>query len=61
MVVTGAGRGGVAARIAHRDVTYGENVIYEPTAKLRRRDAGSARHAIDMAAAQFRNCRACSL
>lgn len=42
----------------HRDVTYEENVTYGPTAKVRRRDSGSARHAIDRAAAQFRNCRA---
>ena len=61
MVLTGGlGGGGVAERIMHRDVTYGENVIYGPTAKVRRRDAGSARHAIDRAAAQFPNCRACS-
>jgi len=62
MVVTGGeGGGGVPERITHRNVTYGENVTYGPTAKLRRRDAGSARHAIDRAAAQFPNCRACSL
>jgi hypothetical protein len=40
---------------------YGENVTYAPAIKLRRRDFGSPRHAIDMAAAQFRNCRARSL
>jgi hypothetical protein len=42
-------------------VIYGEKVTYGQMAKPRRRDSGSARHAIDMAAAQFRNCRACSL
>jgi hypothetical protein len=56
-----AGVGLAGSRIVHRDVTYGENVTYGLATKLRRRDAGSARHAIDMAAAQFPNCRACSL
>jgi hypothetical protein len=50
-----------AGVIVHRDVIYGENVTYGPAPKLGRGDAGARGHAIDRAAAQFRNCRACSL
>jgi len=56
-----AGLDPAGSRIAHCDLTYGENVTYGPATKLRRRDSGSGRHAIDMAAAQFSNCRAFSL
>ena len=59
MGATGAGR--LAEAITHCDVTYEENVIYGEATKFRCRDSGSPRHAIEMAAAQFRNCRACSL
>jgi hypothetical protein len=41
--------------------SMGKNVIYAQATKLRRRDAGSARHAIEMSIAQFRDCRTCSL
>jgi hypothetical protein len=51
MGATGAGR--LAEAITHCDVTYEENVIYGEATKVRCRDSGSPRHAI--------NCRACSL
>jgi hypothetical protein len=54
------GRNRIAV-IMQRAVTYEENVTYGPATKPHCQDAGSPGHAIETTAAQFRDCRACSL